>query len=82
MTMRAEDEEILAVVARRLDTAPERLEPQLRFDTDLGLDSLAVVEIVMAVEGATGLRFDDEEAAAATTLGELLALVRRQRGGA
>jgi acyl carrier protein len=78
--MRAEDEEILAVIARTLDTAPERLEPQLRFDTDLGLDSLTVVEIVMAVEDATGLRFDDEEAAAATSVGDLLALVRRKRG--
>ncbi len=81
MTTQAEDAQILAALAGALDTAPERLEPQLRFDTDLGLDSIGVVRAVMLVEDAAGLRLNDEEAAAATSVGELLALVRRARGG-
>ena len=81
MTTQADDAELLTVIARTLDIVPERLEPELRFEADLGLDSLAAVRVVMAVEDAIGRRFDDAQAAAVTSVGELLALVRRRRGG-
>lgn len=48
---------------------------------DLELDSLDVVELTMALEEEFVIRVDDREAEDVQTVGQLVALVDRKRGG-
>ena len=40
----------------------ERLRPDMRFEEDLGADGIDRVELMMAVEEAFGMEFEDDEA--------------------
>lgn len=55
------DDEFEALLRRYLPflSATEQLEPDCRL-RDYGLDSLATVELLSTVEGAYGIRFQDE----------------------
>ncbi len=46
-----------------------------RFEEDLDVDSLGVVELLMALEDNFGVRIPDEEAEQITTVGEAVDLV-------
>ena len=60
------------IVARacRLDLA--RVRPADRFREDLGVDSLTKLELVVQVERAFDVRFDDEEAAALASVDDVV----------
>jgi len=70
---------VIAALARSLDLPADKMSPDSRFAEDLGVDSLDFLQLVMAVEEATGLRLDDKAAAAARSVGDLLALVGQAR---
>ena len=61
--------EVLADVA---DVDPADVTPEVRFD-DLGVDSLTLVEVVVAVEDRFGLVIPDDEWAHFETVGDALA---------
>lgn len=65
--------EILAGVAR-ID--PADVTPRARFD-DLGIDSLTLVDVVVAVEDRFGLVIPDDEWARFETVGDASAHVQR-----
>lgn len=69
----------VAALAQALELPLDKLSPDSRFAEDLGVDSLDFLQLVMAVEEATGLRLDDKAAAAARSVGDLLALLRQAR---
>ena len=46
--------------------------PEASLSDDLGADSLAAVELVMALEEATGLSIAEEDAANLKTVGDIL----------
>ena len=48
------------VIAENLGCELEAITPQARLAEDLGADSLASVELMMALEEATGVAIDDE----------------------
>src|SRR5207244_23194 len=54
----------------------DQLRPEADLVTDLGADSLAVVELMMALEERLGVRIEDEEAEGLRTFGDALSLVR------
>ena len=54
----------------------EGLNPYTRFQEDLEMDSLDLVELIMAVEDKYGFDISDEEALGITTIGEGMAYVR------
>ncbi|APT91032.1 hypothetical protein CSPHI_08285 [Corynebacterium sphenisci DSM 44792] len=54
--------------------------PEARLVDDLGMDSLAVVEFVVRVEEATGVRIEDADAAGFRTLGDIVDYVEARRG--
>jgi acyl carrier protein len=68
--------ELTDLVSRTLKVSPDRLRPETDFVADLGADSLAVVELVMALEEQLGVRIDDAEAEGLRTFGDALALVQ------
>jgi acyl carrier protein len=56
---------------RELNVRPEQLTPEARFDEDLAADSLALVEIGMALEEQLNLSIPDERWDAVKTVGDL-----------
>jgi len=69
-------QELTNLVARTLKISPDQLRPEADLVADLGADSLAVVELMMALEEKLGVRIDDDEAEGLRTFGDALALVR------
>lgn len=56
-----------------------RDEPDLTFE-DMGLDSLAFVEVQLAMEQEYGITVEDEDAESIHTVGESIAFVNRKLG--
>jgi acyl carrier protein len=60
-----------SILMRELNVRPEQLIPEARFDEDLAADSLALVEIGMALEEQLNLSIPDERWDAVKTVGDL-----------
>jgi acyl carrier protein len=71
-------DEVRAAVADHLGIDPERLTDQASLSEDLGLDSLAGIELATALEDRFSLRITDDELAAVKTYGDLQRLVLRK----
>jgi len=71
-------DEVRAAVAGHLGIEPERLAEQASLSQDLGLDSLAGIELATALEDRFSLRITDDELAAVKTYGDLQRLVLRK----
>lgn len=52
-----------------------------RFEEDLEVDSLGVVELLMALEDNFGVQIPDEEAESLSTVGEAVTLVEQKLNG-
>jgi acyl carrier protein len=71
-------DEVRAAVAEHLDVDGERLTEQTSLAEDLGLDSLAGIELATALEDCFSLRITDDELASLRTYGDLERLVLRK----
>ena len=73
---RSEIEAKLAdVLVDELGIEREQINADARFEEDLEVDSLGVVELLMALEDNFGVKIPDEEAEQITTVGEAINLV-------
>ena len=74
-TMR--ENEVRTELAELISTAagvePQRITDDAQLDEDLGIDSLTLVEIVVAVEDRFGLVIPDDEWSRFQTVGDLVA---------
>ena len=70
------DSTIRKVVYYDLDG--DKITMQSRFEEDLEVDSLGVVELLMALEDNFGVQIPDEEAESLTTVGEAVDLVEQK----
>ncbi|MCL1874562.1 MAG: acyl carrier protein [Clostridiales bacterium] len=70
-------EQIQEILAREMQINPELLQNNATMD-DLGLDSLAVLELLMIIEDSFEISIDDEEATKMTTVGQLADLVEQK----
>jgi acyl carrier protein len=59
----------------------EKITMGARFEEDLDVDSLGVVELLMALEDNFGVKIPDEEAEAIGTVGEAVDVVLAKLGG-
>jgi len=59
----------------------DAIEESARFEEDLDVDSLGVVELLMALEDNFGVKIPDEEAEQITTVGEAVDLVEKKLAG-
>ncbi len=57
------------------------IRPNAKFEEDLDVDSLGVVELLMALEDNFGVKIPDEEAEQITTVGEAVDLVEAKLNG-
>jgi acyl carrier protein len=68
-------EVILQILMENLDVAREQITANAKLEDDLGVDSLGLVEITMAVEERLHLTVADEQAEKVKTVGDLFELV-------
>jgi acyl carrier protein len=59
----------------------EKITMEASFDEDLEVDSLGVVELLMALEDDFGIAIPDDEAERITTVGEALDVIMEKLGG-
>ncbi len=74
------------LLKRVLDAAGSKLEPQevrpeMLLRDDLGVDSLALVELIMELETELEIEISDDDLAALKTIADVTALVRRLEEG-
>ena len=71
-------DEVRAAVAEHLEMDGARLTDSASLGEDLGLDSLAGIELATALEDRFSLRITDDELASLRTYGDLERLVLRK----
>ena len=74
------DSRLKRVLVEELDLEEDKLFPEANFEEDLDVDSLGVVELLMALEDEFGVEIPDEEAERITTVGEAAALIHKKLG--
>ena len=72
---------LMDLMARELDIPRDEITPEANFTEDLEVDSLGVVELLMALEDEFGVRIADDEAEGLTTVGEAIDLVDQKMKG-
>mgnify|MGYP001370520296 CR=1 FL=1 len=65
-------EQVTAIIADQLDVQSEDVTPDKAFTDDLGADSLAIVELVLALEEKFALKIPDEEVDRIKTVGDAI----------
>ncbi len=79
---RAEIESKLSgLLVDELGLDADKITMDSRFEEDLEVDSLGVVELLMALEDNFGVQIPDEEAEQLTTVGEAVTLVEQKLNG-
>lgn len=67
-----EFEKVRDVIVETLGCDAEQVTPEASLADDLGADSLASVELTMALEEATGISIEDSALAEMKTVGDIL----------
>jgi acyl carrier protein len=79
---RAEIESKLAdLLVDELGIERDRISMDAKFEEDLEVDSLGVVELLMALEDNFGVKIPDEEAEQIGTVGQAVDLVEKKLNG-
>lgn len=74
-------EKLQQILAEILGVRPSSVTPDKSFVKDFGADSLALFQILMAVESEYGIMAEDEEIAGWSTVGQLWEYLNDADGG-
>lgn len=67
-----EFEKVRDIIVETLGCEADQVTPEASLADDLGADSLASVELVMALEEAANIRIDDADVANLKTVGDIM----------
>src|SRR4029077_7501442 len=70
------EERVRKIITEQLEVAPEKVKPEASFADDLKADSLAVVELVLALEEAFKLEIPDEDTEKIKTVGDAINYIK------
>ncbi|HIR84244.1 MAG TPA: acyl carrier protein [Candidatus Galloscillospira excrementavium] len=73
-------EQVRNVIAETLGCDVEQVTLEAKLAEDLGADSLASVELTMALEEATGVAIDDEALPNMKTVGDIMDYLNAHKG--
>jgi acyl carrier protein len=79
--MAVDFEKVKKIIVDELGVDPSQVTPQASFVDDLGADSLAVVELVMAFEKEFGISIPDEDAEKIKTVGDAVKYIEEKTAG-
>ncbi len=71
-------ETIQAVIAEQLEIDVSQVTPEAKFVKDLGVDSLDIVELIMALEERFGIEIPDEQAEKIVNVGDVMRYIEKQ----
>lgn len=74
------NEEVAEIIADQLDVEVSDVTPEKSFSEDLGADSLAIVELVLAFEERFDFKIPDEDAEGIKTVGDAYAYIKKKVG--
>lgn len=72
--------QITEIICEQLDVKPEDVEPAKTFTDDLGADSLAIVELVLALEEKFDVKIPDDEVDKIKTVGDAIEYIKGRNG--
>ncbi|MBH0241213.1 acyl carrier protein [Helicobacter pylori] len=67
-----------AVIAEQLGIDVSQVTPEAEFVKDLGVDSLDIVELIMALEGRFDIEISDEQAEKIVNVGDAMRYIEKQ----
>jgi acyl carrier protein len=71
-------DKVRAIIVEKLGVEEEALTDNASFASDLGLDSLDVLETLMAMEKAFSIKITDEDAEKLTTVGSVINYIKER----
>lgn len=80
MDRSAVSERLVGVLISELGLDAEKINDEAHFEEDLDVDSLGVVELLMALEDEFDVKIPDEEAESIVTVGQAIDLVSAKLG--
>jgi acyl carrier protein len=73
-------EKITGIIAEQLDVPTDDVSPEKSFTDDLGADSLAIVELVLALEEEFGIKIPDDQVDSIKTVGDAVGYIKKHQG--
>lgn len=73
--------QVKEIIVEQLDVKPEDVSESKTFTDDLGADSLAIVELVLALEEKFEVKIPDDEVDKIKTVGDAIAYIKNNTGG-
>lgn len=73
------EEKVADIVSQQLDVDKEKIKPETNFISDLGADSLDIVELVMEFEESFDMNIPDEDAEGIRTVGDVVNYIKKQK---
>ena len=68
-------DKVKEIIAEKLDVAPDKVKDEAALQTDLGADSLDIVELLMHLEDKFDMKIPDEDAEKLKTVGDAIAYI-------
>jgi len=70
------EERVKKIIVEQLEVSPDRVKPEASFSDDLKADSLALVELVLALEETFKLEIPDEDTEKIKTVGDAINYIK------
>lgn len=70
-------DKVIELFAEQLGRQPEQIAPDADLVEDLGVDSLDMAELVMAIEEEFDIKIEDEEAPQFKTIGQVVSFIEK-----
>ncbi len=72
------EQRVSAIIVEQLGATKEEIVPEASFTDDLGVDSLTMVELVMAMEETFDIEIPDDEAEKIQTIGDAVSYLKEK----
>ena len=72
------EQRMSAIIVEQLGATKEEIVPEASFTDDLGVDSLTMVELVMAMEETFDIEIPDEDAEKIQTIGDVVSYLKEK----
>ena len=70
------EDKVKKLIIEQLEVAPDKVKPEASFSEDLKADSLAVVELVLALEEAFKIEIPNEDTEKIKTVGDAINYIK------